>query len=882
MLLTQAAVFAMWLGLLMGTPESNAKTPVAEPPFEYFRNPWQVVGLKDYEHGTRISPDGILQLSAGAQVRLRLGPEARPISAQDTKTLLHGWLPILVTTADEEGVRYQIHYFATPLTTVNDWNAAFCWPSEGEDFLTWILVQMRPLGSGAAPGVVRVEFWDGQKSDSKEFCQDLSGDKLAGAAWSITYLDPQGLQPQEIPTAELWLERMVQFWTKLLQSGTQFELPCRKTTEALRAACVCQFLVSDHGRLHGGEGFYDEFYIRDGAYQLMQLEEAGFWDSAARAVEHFLKAQREDGRFETQKGQLDANGQAVWALWQYYLMTRDKAFLERAYPAMKRAVQWTAKARRLEPQDSPFVGLLPPAVADGEYLWDGKHRIVGYDFWNLRGILCTAAAAEALGYQEEAKRLTLEAEDYRQALDAAWRRLGLEYFPPSWEKAGTHWGNTETLWPTPLFEPFDPRVSALIRHVRTQYGGGYHEGTIRWIGHREAIHPYMGAYTTTAMLRRNDREAVVEDFFWYLLHSSSTHAFPEGIYPEKRWAWSNTIPHPTGAANFFLMLRHMLIDERHDELHLLAAVPDQWLSPGEVIRVLNAPTHFGPVTLEIRGENTGLSGTIRADWREPMPTKVVLYVPEDKPWHGQVVMNRAVPVEVVARARQKTLCDFAGMVSRYLQNAPPREGPRIEGWLALPVLPPLKAEQCRFLDLRPVANTDPFTAPFAVPNPGKFIFGELKTGQQVVAGVPFEIIDPRANQGRGLVVLHSPNAPTQAALPQQVEIPVGFRGQRIYFLGHVVGWSAEDRGAGPLGAVAESVIVYEDGSRQIVPWILGESADDWAASPDAQQVWVGLRGNPWHLNVLGVKLRPVVIRKLVFRDLDTVSAPLLAAVTIEN
>ncbi len=63
----------------------------------------------------------------------------------------------------------------------------------------------------------------------------------------------------------------------------------------------------------------------------------------------------------------------------------------------------------------------------------------------------------------------------------------------------------------------------------------------------QAIHPYMGAYTTMTDLVRGQHEQVVEDFYWYLLHSTAAHAFPEGIYYKKRTAWCDTIPHVTGA-----------------------------------------------------------------------------------------------------------------------------------------------------------------------------------------------------------------------------------------------------------------------------------------------------------------------------------------------
>ena len=63
--------------------------------------------------------------------------------------------------------------------------------------------------------------------------------------------------------------------------------------------------------------------------------------------------------------------------------------------------------------------LFSAAPADGEYLWDGKHHILGYDFWNLRGMLCTADAARALGRQDEAAELVahgqLELESYPTA-----------------------------------------------------------------------------------------------------------------------------------------------------------------------------------------------------------------------------------------------------------------------------------------------------------------------------------------------------------------------------------------------------------------------------------------------------------------------------------
>jgi hypothetical protein len=131
-------------------------------------------------------------------------------------------------------------------------------------------------------------------------------------------------------------------------------------------------------------------------------------------------------------------------------------------------------------------------------------------------------------------------------------------------------------------------------------------------------------------------------------------------------------------------------------------------------------------------------------------------------------------------------------------------------------------------------------------------------------------------------VLHSPHAPINRTGPREVEIPVKEQGKRLFFLGNVHGWSPDEPGTGQWGAVAEYVIQYADGESQTVPLVAGCTTDDWALPPDAEDVFVGLEGDPWHLNVLGVKLRDVTIEKVVFRDLGTPAAPVLVAVTLDQ
>ena len=45
--------------------------------FDYFDNNWNVVGLKDYVHGSRITPDNQLLLSGNTRLQIRIGPGRR-------------------------------------------------------------------------------------------------------------------------------------------------------------------------------------------------------------------------------------------------------------------------------------------------------------------------------------------------------------------------------------------------------------------------------------------------------------------------------------------------------------------------------------------------------------------------------------------------------------------------------------------------------------------------------------------------------------------------------------------------------------------------------------------------------------------------------------
>jgi len=241
----------------------------AEEPFDYFVNNWNVVGLKDYRHGSRITPANELLLAGKTPVQIRIGPNRMPLSRAHGKLAMDGWMPIIVVNADDGPVRYEVTYWATPLPDVKDWKKAFDWPTEGENFLNWIRVKATNTSDAMVEAIVEVGPAGQVKAPRfpQQQAEPKSGKPAARShAWSwrlaggaseegvarypfLPVKDPKAYDGED---AQVWLQRTADYWQGVSASAAKIEVPCRKATEALLAAHVCQLIANDHGEVHGG------------------------------------------------------------------------------------------------------------------------------------------------------------------------------------------------------------------------------------------------------------------------------------------------------------------------------------------------------------------------------------------------------------------------------------------------------------------------------------------------------------------------------------------------------------------------------------------------------------------------------------------------------
>ncbi len=897
--------------------------------FDYFANSWGLIGLKDYPSGCRITPDFHLQLADGVEAEFRFGADGTPLPRGIRRTCWGG-LPVVKAFADFGGhLGAVVIVYAVPLpgrpwdyrrrardednfvvvADVSVWNGG-----QTDAPSARVSVQLTRNGtpikltSGSAAGE-GVEGGTLRGRVSGRRSPTVTPDGLLTEAGALhrrsglitTFWLPYRGLPGDRPLLQQAdgqfdgdaLGCSLRYWRHLLgtESGRVL-IPDPKARDTYFASLAYTFIGRDDGSVHPGEGFYDGYFLRDGAYQAWALELAGYLDEARPSVLETLGYQKPDGQFESQGGELDGNGQALWNLWRHYQYTRDRGYLQQAYPAIRRSMAWLAGALRRAPgdPDAAFAGVLPKSWADGEALAKPDYHVIGYDVWNLRGALCALAAARALGETADAGAWAKLAEDYRAALLRLVEKTGVRGFPPSLELDGTDWGNLEIIFPTPLFPPFDRRVSETFAQARQTFV----EGTIRWCPKTgNTIHPYMSTFVTNSHVIRGEQQKAVEGLYAFLLHSTSDDGFPEGVYYPSRTAWGDTVPHLWAAAMYVILVRNMLVREDGADLHFASAVPLAWLDAGKEVAFRDAPTTFGRAGLWLKAGADRLDVRLDAPSAE-RPRRMLLHLPPGiriasvRALQGHVVRTDADRItlepqdaylELAITREPARRVTFESTVRHYLAHAG-FPGPQLKGLVTWPLAPEPSRAKYVMLDLRAAANVDPFTAPFGTVNPGKYLFTGLQTGDVVAAGVPFRIIDPKTNGGKAFAVLQGSD--TSAGFPREVAIPVGAQGRRIFFLGQVTGWSPSDPGDPKDHTIGEYVLVYQDGTKQTVPLASGVTADDWAMTPMAQRTQIGLRGDPWHLSVLGVTLKPKGLAKIIFRDMGTPASPLLAAVTLEQ
>ncbi len=189
----------------------------------------------------------------------------------------------------------------------------------------------------------------------------------------------------------------------------------------------------------------------------------------------------------------------------------------------------------------------------------------------------------------------------------------------------------------------------------------------------------------------------------------------------------------------------------------------------------------------------------------------------------------------------------------------------------------------QFIDLRPYANRD-FRDDAASDGQGGWTdqgandFRNIPTGRQEVAGVPFDIINPAQNGGKGCILL---NGEQLRQTTNQVEaIPVHATAKALYFLHTCAYLNGKD-------PFAFYTIHYGDGRQAVVPVVPNVNISDWWGQSAPSNAFMGLSASNAYANKVYFFafewLNPfpdVIIDSIDFSSTGRGPVPVLAAITV--
>lgn len=405
-----------------------------------------------------------------------------------------------------------------------------------------------------------------------------------------------------------------QFWRSKLASASLWSLPESRIDEMVRAGLLHLDLIT-YGREPAGTllpaiGLYTAIGS-ESAPIIQFMDSMGWHDTAARAIDFFLKKQRPDGFMQNFNGYMLETGAVLWTMGEHYRYTRDDAWLARVRPNLERAADYLIAWRERN--------LLPELRGQGYGMLDGKtadpedpyrsFMLNGYAYLGLQRsaeMLANVAPPTSARYRQAAA--ALKADILVAFRDVLARSPLVPLGDGSWERAAPPWTGYRGpvmlhadggKWFThgsmtsrdSLLGPLYLVFQEIIAPTDSVAGALLETHSELFLCDNVAFsQPYYSRHPTLHLLR-GETKAFLQA--WYgavaALADRETYTFTEHFFPVS--------PHKTHEEAWFLMeTRWMLYLESGDTLRLLSGVPRAYLAPGATVAVKDAGSYFGTLS----------------------------------------------------------------------------------------------------------------------------------------------------------------------------------------------------------------------------------------------------------------------------------------------
>lgn len=417
-------------------------------------------------------------------------------------------------------------------------------------------------------------------------------------------------------------------WNSVLADSATLHVPDARIQQLYSAAVHTLVLLSVQ-EVVPGPYTYRRFWFRDACLMMHPLMSLGFTDRCLRTLLQFPERQLRNGYFRSQDGEWDSNGQVLWILNRYRLLTHSP-LPDPLYRTLDKAVRWIERKRLPNNLKERHAGLLPAGFSaehlgpNDFYYWD--------DFWAEAGLLASADIWTDAGETQKAAHARQLASEMRAAIERSLQNLpesrtagGIPASPYRRMDSGAI-GSLVADYPLQLAPADDPRIAATVEALlgRHFYRGGFMQDMIH-----SGINAYLTLDIAQTLLRHQDpRYRKLVDAVAQL--ASPTGQWPEAIHPRTLGGCMGDGQHGWAAAEWVMMIRNCFVREEPDRLVIGSGLFREWFDQDSDLAFGPTLTAWGRVSIRVIQPHTQPRVVVDCHWHGPVPP-VDLLIPGFEP-----------------------------------------------------------------------------------------------------------------------------------------------------------------------------------------------------------------------------------------------------------
>lgn len=416
-------------------------------------------------------------------------------------------------------------------------------------------------------------------------------------------------------------------WTDTLEGYCKIKIPDKEKEQLYELALRSVVLHTVGQDIYPGPFTYKRFWFRDASFILNALLCANLPGIAKPVLDSYPRRQTLSGYFQSQQGEWDSNGQAIWILSRYWKMAQvpiQSDWLK----AIEKAADWICHKCTDPTADTVHAGLLPAGFSaehfgpNDYYYWD--------DFWAVSGLELASEIFTFSGHGDQADKYIQKANELRSSIERSLEkvtdRLNTPAIPvsPHRRMDSGAVGSIVCGYPLQLFDPKDKRLTATVNYLMKRCR--YKKGFFLDISH-SGINPYLTLHIAQVLLRAGDtRHVELADALCRL--ASPTGQWPEAVHPRTEGGCMGDGQHIWAAAEWVNYLRNCLVleEENKKQLILGAGIEPQWLKQPSTITIGPTLTLWGLVSVKFECRPEGIHVHYTGQWHNE-PPKVWVKIP---------------------------------------------------------------------------------------------------------------------------------------------------------------------------------------------------------------------------------------------------------------